>query len=281
MGDASLDPRNYLGLGDFDFVPTRVIETAAFKTASDDWFTDFQQTGYGTIAMGRIPVRTASDASLVISKIVNYEKGIGAGPWNEQVLMIADQNIGADFSTASKLDVTDLPSVLKVSNIFADGVDPTLASQQIQSALNNGALLVNYSGHGSVEQWSFSDLLDDSSASALSNGNQLPVYLIMDCLNGFFQDVYSTSLAESLLLAPNGGAVGVWASSGFTNQPPQATMNQALLHILKTNMSTPLGHAIILAKSGITDADVRRTWIFFGDPAMRLQFRYPDFRRIR
>src|SRR5580692_4661676 len=75
VGDASLDPRNYLGLGDFDFVPTRIIETAAFKTASDDWITDFKQNGFETIATGRIPVRTASDAALVVSKIVNYEKG--------------------------------------------------------------------------------------------------------------------------------------------------------------------------------------------------------------
>ncbi len=50
-GDASLDPRNYLGLGDFDFVPTRIVETAAFKTASDDWFSDFKQTGFPIIAV--------------------------------------------------------------------------------------------------------------------------------------------------------------------------------------------------------------------------------------
>jgi hypothetical protein len=36
VGDASFDPRNYLGLGNFDFVPTRMIETAAFKTASEN-----------------------------------------------------------------------------------------------------------------------------------------------------------------------------------------------------------------------------------------------------
>lgn len=47
----------------------------------------------------------------------------------------------------------------------------------------------------------------------------MPVYFLMDCLNGFFQDVYTESLAESLLPAPHGGAVGVWASSGLTNEP--------------------------------------------------------------
>jgi uncharacterized repeat protein (TIGR01451 family) len=271
VGDASLDPRNYLGFGDFDFVPTRIIETVAFKTASDDWFSDFRQNGFATIPTGRLPVRTVADADLVVSKIVNYEKGIGAGTWNQQALVIADQNIGDDFTTASNFAAANLPSFLNVTTILANGLDPNVARQQIITALNNGALLVNYEGHGSVEQWSFADFLDDSSASALSNGNRLPVYLMMDCLNGFFHDVFSTSLAESLLLAPNGGAVAVWASSGFTIAPPQAAMDQALLAILKAHPSMPLGRAVLDAKSGVTDQDVRRTWIFFGDPAMKLQ----------
>ena len=181
------------------------------------------------------------------------------------------RSIGADFTTATKFAATDLPSSLQPVELFADGLDPSVVQQQIVTALNSGPLLVNYSGHGSVEQWSFANLLDDSAASTLTNGNQLSVFLLMDCLNGFFHDVYSTSLAESLLLAPNGGAAAVWASSGFTNQPPQASMNQALLQILKSDPATPLGSAILKAKSGVTDDDVRRTWIFFGDPAMTLR----------
>jgi uncharacterized repeat protein (TIGR01451 family) len=271
VGDASLDPRNYLGFGDFDFVPTRMIETVAFKTASDDWFSDFAQTGFATIPTGRIPVRTAADAALVISKIVNYESGSTAGSWNQQALLIADQNVDTNFTNEATFAATDLPSALQTTSIFADTLDVNTARQQILAALNNGALLVNYTGHGATEQWSFSDLLDDTSASALTNGDHLPVYLLMDCLNGFFHDVYTESLATSLLLAPNGGAVGVWASSGFTSAPPQATLDQALLQILKTNPATPLGEGILGAKLGITDPDVRRTWIFFGDPAMQLQ----------
>jgi hypothetical protein len=210
---------------------------------------------------------------------VDYEKGIGAGTWNEQALVIADQNIGDDFTTSAKFAAASLPSSLAVTEILANGLDPNTSRQQILTALNSGALLVNYEGHGSVEQWSFADLLDDTSASGLSNGNRLPVYLLMDCLNGFFHDVYSTSLAESLLLAPHGGAVAVWASSGFTDAAPQATMDQALLQILKANPSISLGRAVLKAKSGVTDQDVRRTWIFFGDPAMHLQLPSSELRR--
>jgi uncharacterized repeat protein (TIGR01451 family) len=272
VGGASFDPRNYLGFGDTDFVPTRLIETAAFKTASDDWFSDFKQTGFATIPTGRLPVDTPDEAALVVSKIVGYERGTSAGSWNEQALVVADQNVGANFTTAANVATADLPPSLTVTKILADGQDPAVVTPQILGALNNGSLLVTYLGHGSEEQWSFEDLFDDSTAATLSNGDRLPVYLLMDCLNGFFQDVYDTSLSTSLMIAPNGGAVAVWASSGFTDAAPQWTMNQALLAQWKSDPTLPIGKAILSAKTGIVDADVRRTWNLFGDPLMKLQF---------
>ncbi len=272
VGNASLDPRNYLGYGHLDFVPTRMIETAAFKTASDDWFTDFTQSGFATIPTGRLTVQTTADADLVVSKIVGYENGSFAGSWNSQGLLVADQNVDSNFTAAANSAAATLPLTLQTSKILADTLDTATARSQILTALNNGELLVNYSGHGAQQQWSFSDLFDINDATALSNGGRLPVYLLMDCLNGFFQDPSATSLADSLLLAPNGGAVAVWASSGFTEQSPQSSMNQAFLHAFASNPSLPIGHLILQAKVGTTDSDVRRTWILFGDPAMKLQF---------
>ncbi len=272
VGDASLDPRNYLGFGNFDFVPTRIIETAAFKTASDDWFTDFQQTGFAAIPTGRLPVRSTADVDLLVSKIISYEHGDFSGPWNAQALLIADQNVDANFTSAVTSAAATLPASLHASQLLADGLDPATARSQILAALNNGALLVNYNGHGAEQQWSFSDLFDNTDAAALTNGGRLPVYLLIDCLNGLFQDVYAQSLAESLLLAPNGGAIAVWASSGFTDQPPQSSMNLAFLHQLAAHPGQPLGRLILNAKAGTTDTDVRRTWILFGDPALKFHF---------
>ena len=271
VGDASFDPRDFLGFGPSDFLPTRIIETAAFKTASDDWFTDFQQNGYSTIPTGRLPVRTAAEADLLVSKIVNYEQRSSAGAWNSQAIFIADQNVDSNFSNAASAASSNLPPGLSASHIFTDGVDTAMARNQILSALNNGALLINFDGHGAEQQWSFADLFDNNDAQALNNGGRLPVYLLMDCLNGFFHDVYAQSLAESILLAPNGGGVAVWASSGFTEQAPQATMNQAILRQFALHPGSSLGRLILEAKSATADNDVRRTWVLFGDPAMRLQ----------
>jgi hypothetical protein len=190
----------------------------------------------------------------------------------QQALVVADQNVGVDFTSEANSASLTLPASLTTTKILADGVDPATASQEIIAAINAGALIVNYTGHGSEQQWSFSDLLDNTSATTLTNGSRLPVFLIMDCLNGFFHDVFEESLSSALLFAPNGGAVGVWASSGFTTAPPQASMDQALLSTLTANPSQMIGRAIITAKAGVLDPDVRRTWNFFGDPAMRIAF---------
>ncbi|MGB7845570.1 MAG: C25 family cysteine peptidase [Candidatus Acidiferrum sp.] len=272
VGDASMDPRNYLGFGDFDFVPTRIVETAAFKTASDDWLTDFQQNGFATIPTGRLPVRTTADVDLLVAKIVSYEQGEFASSWNTQALLIADQNIDSNFTSAVTSAAGTLPASLQTTQLLTDGVDPATVRSQVLAALNSGALLVNYNGHGAEQQWSFSDIFNNTDASALTNGGRLPVYVLIDCLNGLFQDVYAQSLAEALILAPNGGAVAVWASSGFTEQSPQESMNLAFLHQLATHPRDPVGRMILNAKASTTDSDVRRTWNLFGDPAMRFHF---------
>jgi hypothetical protein len=108
-------------------------------------------------------------------------------------------------------------------------------------------------------------------AGALTNGLRLPFVVSMTCLNGFFQDVYSDSLAEALLKASQGGAVAVWTSSGLTEPDKQAVMNKALIQLLFNGEALTLGEAVKRAKAAVSDQDIRRTWILFGDPATRLK----------
>jgi hypothetical protein len=78
-------------------------------------------------------------------------------------------------------------------------------------------------------------------------------------------------MAEALMLSPNGGAVAVWASSGLTAPEPQFSMDRTLAQTLFAAPRVVLGDAIMSAKASITDLDAKRTFILFGDPAMRLQ----------
>ena len=63
----------------------------------------------------------------------------------------------------------------------------------------------------------------------------------------------------------------MWASSGLTEPGPQFQMNQAFAHALFSQPGMAVGDAVLRAKSGVEDPDVRRTFILFGDPMMRLK----------
>jgi hypothetical protein len=113
-------------------------------------------------------------------------------------------------------------------------------------------------------------LLDSALGSGLTN-TQLSLFVMMTCLNGYAHDAYIDSLGESLLKAENGGAVAVWASSGFTEPQPQFVMGSEFYRQLFGAQSLRLGEVIRNAKMAVSDQDVRRTWILLGDPAMRLR----------
>jgi hypothetical protein len=266
LGDASVDPRNYLGMGTFDFVPTKLVRTLLLRTASDDWFTDFNDDGIADVPVGRIPVDTPAEAALVIGKIAS--RGTPSGPWANASLFVADSSPEFDFAAVAASLAHQLPSSMTTQTIdFAHTVN---AHSDVIDAMNSGSLLATYIGHASVEIWA-NNVFSSSDAMALTNGNRLPVVVALNCLNGYFHDVYTLSLAEALLKAPNGGAVAVWASSTLTEPDQQALMGHQLFSALFSVPNLTLGQAVARAKFAASDPDVRKSWILFGDPTMRLR----------
>jgi peptidase C25-like protein/lamin tail-like protein len=266
-GDASFDPKNYLDKGDFDVVPTKLIDTRFMETASDDWFTDFDADGSANIPSGRLPVRTAQEAAAMIAKIAGYESS--AKP--EGVLLVSDSQDGFDFAAANAGLRTLVPAGVRVDEVDRGKVGDVMARAQLLDGINRGPQIVNYIGHGSVDLWK-AGLITSADAASLTNKQSLSLFFAMTCLNGYFQDPVLDSLAESLLKAEHGGAVAVWASSGMTTSDKQATMDRAMFSLMFAGDSgLTLGEATLKAKTATGDGDVRRTWILFGDPTMKIK----------
>jgi len=266
LGDASVDPRNYLDMGTFDYVPTKLVRTLLLRTASDDWFTDFDDDGIADIPVGRIPVDTPAEAALVIGKIAS--RGTPTGAWAGKALFVADASPEFDFAAVAASLAQRLPSSFTSQTI--DFAKTSNATSDIIDAMNSGSLLMTYIGHASVEIWA-NNVFSSSDATALTNGNRLPVVVALNCLNGYFHDVYTLSLAEALLKSPNGGAVAVWASSTLTEPDQQALMGNELFSYLFSGQNPTLGQAVARAKLAATDPDIRKSWILFGDPTMKLR----------
>lgn len=103
-------------------------------------------------------------------------------------------------------------------NFSGSGTKPTAVNA-------SGQGFVNYVGHGSPGVWR-DNLLTAADALALTNIGRYPLFVAMTGLNGQFQHPELNPLASALMNAREGGAIAVWASSGFTQPSVQATMNR-------------------------------------------------------
>jgi len=266
-GDASYDARNYLGLSASDLVPTKLIDTVYLETASDDWFTDFNNDGIADLSVGRLPVRTAQEAAVLVNKLIAYEQ---SSPSNE-VALVADRNDGFDFEQTSRNLRSLIPPGVRVGEIFRSHSDDATARRLLLDSINRGQKLVNYNGHGSVNVWR-GGLLTTADGPTLTNRERLSLFVTMTCLSAYFQDAMNVSLGESLLKAENGGAIAVWASSALCLPQEQAAMNHELFTLMFSgNQLVPLGEIVRQAKASVKDPDIRRTWILLGDPTVRIK----------
>jgi predicted small secreted protein len=268
-GDLSYDPKNYLGHGDWDIVPAKLIDTGLLETASDDWFGDFNNDGVPELAVGRLPIRSVTDAAIIVSKIIDYDS---ATPSAEMLLVADSDDSSFSFEGANDQLRALVTGNLRINEIRRGRIDAATAKAQLIEMISRGQKIINYTGHGSVDQWRGS-LLTNDDAATVENTNRYSVFVIMNCLNGYGQDPALDGLGEALIKAQRGGAVAVWASSGITNPDAQAQMNQQLYRLMfnGSTRSLTIGELILRAKTQITEPDVRRTWVLIGDPTMRMR----------
>ncbi len=260
VGSASFDPKDYLGTGQ-DRVPTMLVQTQFLETASDGSLADLDGSGEPALAVGRLPARTAKDASRMVQKILARRQLAPAAT----VLHITDRDDVSDFSEAlgQVRPLTDGWTTEVVRR--ADGTDAEV-HERILVALDRGPALVSYLGHGAESFWD-GHLLSSDDAAALVNGGKTGLIVQMTCLTGFFHDLYRQSLSEALLGA-EGGAWGTWSSSGMVVSSQQARLHRVLVGGLVEGAT--LGESTRRALSAVTDPDLRRTWHLFGDPSARL-----------
>jgi hypothetical protein len=90
--------------------------------------------------------------------------------------------------------------------------------------INRGQKIVSYSGHGSANVWR-GDTLTVPDAALSQNREQPTMFVILNCLSGYFLDPATESLAEALMRNANAGAMAAWASSAMTFADGQASLS--------------------------------------------------------
>lgn len=315
VGDGSEDPRNYSRRFTRNLVPPYLawVDPWLGETACDTCYVQLDgehplDDSLPDMAIGRLPVKSASEVATLIAKITGYETALNGGAWRRRVVLVADNARDAagtpdhagDFAALSDTQALSIPESFVVDRVYYDPTyDPTepdtaepwrepeaaRARQHTLDAFNAGAGLVVYTGHGHPWQWAVTDphqeqpyLLGLYDPDSLTNDTRLPVVLAMTCLTSAFQQAsYSgTTVDERLLLHANGGAIAVWGSTGLGVVHGHEWLQRGFQQALWANPTTApvLGTLtqagyVRLFTQGTCCQDALRTFVLLGDPLTR------------
>jgi len=243
----------------------------------------------------------------VVAKIVTYQQTTW-GSWQGTMISIADNYQRADgtldtainFPQIAETSESLLPAGTDLKRMYYDPypgtnqgkpwrvADAVQASTTTRALLNTGAAVVQYTGHGSYYQWASTlpsanppYLLGLNDVGAMSNGVASPLVLEWTCLtSGFHQPTpRGTTIDEALVLAPSGGAIATWGSTGLgvahghdqLQRGVLASLDSAAPATAQLGMLTSAG-MLTLFTEGQCCQDALRTFVLLGDPELALRW---------
>lgn len=252
------------------------------------------------IGVGRIPAQTVADANAVVDKLIAYMQNRNAGAWQNLVVLLGDDGDPKmpnqhmkDADVIAAVMEQNFPSYM-VERIYWDdypveasstGNRYPVVTEAIYDRLEKGALVVNYSGHGSTNLLSH-EMVWKASDMAAVNSPRIPFWVTASCDIGPF-DMLDNSVAEAAILNPNGGAIGLFTTTRTVLQSYNSVINKEfskhLLSSVNSGKPVAVGDAIRLAKCGVIAhssdlSENKLQFILLGDPALRLKT--PEYRIV-
>jgi hypothetical protein len=292
VGDSTYDYKDNYHRGTINYVPAYTVFTDYMgETVTDEYFVTV--SGADAVAdmyIGRLPANSAADAAAMAAKIIAYETGLNTGSWEKNVVLVADnptEAYEAVFEAINEQAAALLPSKMVAKKAYlADYLLSADLTTDVTNWINDGALIVNYSGHASLQQWAAEAVFINADVSSLTNTDKYPFVISMSCLTGYFGylDAFlgaEPSLAEALLQPADKGAVAALMPTGMTTTAGQQILNNAIFEAFFTDDIRQLGEAIASAKQTLLangDAyfeQISQTFLLFGDPALTLKIPLP------
>jgi subtilisin-like proprotein convertase family protein len=278
VGGDTYDYFDHLGLGSVSDVPTLYRKTHEYVSFApvDSAFGDADGDGRPEVAIGRLPARTASELTALLTKVLSP---LPANPWSS-VFVAERANLAEGINYSVELDelIADLSPTWQggVGRVYLDSFPNTAAARsELLSQVNTGRNWVSYYGHASPATWSRETLLDANDLPGqLNNAGRWPVVSEFGCWGGYFVEPTYSTLAHSWLLTADRGARAMLASASLT----ESSSDRAIAQALVPQMATPgirLGDALLNAQTEVharspERADVTIGMTLLGDPSARL-----------
>ena len=313
FGDASFDYKSRIS-NNTNYVLT--FESSASLSpissySSDDFFGLLDDNegancnGTLDIGIGRFVVRTTAEAENAIEKIKRYE-ALHSHPTgdnsftNTEIPNMADWRnilcfIGDDQDYNIHVTQSDYMAEYVRSNYKDYNVDKLFLDAYVQQTtpggqrypdakrdlnlrVKEGALVLNYTGHGGEVGLAHESLLEVNDILSWDNVNNMPLFITATCEFTRYDDPTRVSAGEYAFLQNNGGMIALLTTSRLTFSGSNFTLNKYILQNLlkKINGEYPtLGDLNRISKVTAGSVSNNRNFVLLGDPALKLS--YPEY----
>ncbi len=181
LGDATLDPKDYLQTGLTNQVPSPPVKTSFTWTVSDPSYAAVNgEDVLPDLAIGRLPAATVEEA---------------------QVLVADNPDPAGDFEANAEDIATGVFAERDPTKIYLGELGAHAAHEAIVGAFDEGASIVSYIGHGGIDLWADEKIFKNAHVEGLAPQSQQPLLLTLNCLNGYFTFPHFNSLSEELMKA--------------------------------------------------------------------------------
>lgn len=303
FGDGSFDNRK-LPPDNPNFIPTYQSQNSTAYTASytsDDFYGLLEEgegegSGSVDIGIGRFPVSDTAEAGILVAKTRAYLDPANRGEWKTRICIVADDE---DENTHLN-DAEGLSEVIRsedpdfsIDKIYLDsfrqentetGESYPAVNRAISDRINDGCLILNYTGHGNENGLAHERILTGDDIRSWENGTKMPLFVTATCEFSRFDDAETSiidgsrtdrpSAGERVLLKKEGGGIALMSTSRLAYSAPNYSLNRNIFSSAfkreVTGEALRLGDIIKEAKN-ITETGInKRNFILLGDPALRL-----------
>lgn len=245
--------------------------------------------GIPDIGVGRLPVVTQTEAQNMVDKILHYVNDSPSGAWQNTLVFLGDdgnQNLHmADEDALADSIIAHFPGYYS-RKIMWDAYSRVSSSTghrypdistDIKKQQNNGALIIDYAGHGAPKSISHELVLTLPDFEEF-RGDNYSLWVTASC-DIMPYDGNAPSIGETAILNPRGGSVAFYGTARTVMSNYNKHINYQFMHYVLSNDENgrplTLGDANRLAKKALVEKSLDRTcnklqYALLGDPAMRL-----------
>jgi hypothetical protein len=313
FGDASFDYKNrvrnntnivpvFHGFNPLDTELDNVANFSMFTSFMSDDFFGLMDDNEGTmtsfidgidVAVGRMLVSTTTQAQEMVNKVIEYHDEKSFGRWRNNYVIYSDDadTIGdadlqfdldglADVLTAQKpfVNVKKIHTDAYVQQVASGGERYPEARKDFLDAIELGALVFNYFGHGNEEFLARERLFEKLDAQNLTNRYRYPLFISITCEFTRFDDPSRPTGGEYMYWNRAGGAIGLIATTRQIGVYTGLTMNNLLseqLYAFGSYNYPTIAEALRRIKLSNAVSTNRRVVFYIGDPALKLAIPKP------